>query len=246
MDLKLAGEKQFAAYRRVLLATRREVLAKLITLPDAASPARQRWLQRTVDELDRFIDGKRVIRGEKIVVQVPGLAERLGATMDVPKLYRGGLDEAMERVGEKFVVVNRNVLQFAANYEFGWLRNLSDDCRSRVAQAIRTGVLQGEGTREIARRLTGTGLARGVFDSVAARAKTIARTETARIITEGRLDGYRELDVTHVRFAGRSTDCKVCSALLGREVPIDEAKGLPHPNCQHDWIPSRRGGKKIG
>lgn len=246
-DIKFQSEVVFARYRKVLNAARRDILAEVATMPAAASPLRKRWMYQQVQNIDGMLKGKQYLRGNTVVVQVPGLADKLAAETPVAELYRGGLEDAQSRVGISFNILDKNVLAYSANYELGYLRNLGDETRMRVSQAIRTSVLRGEGTRELAKRLTGAGLSRGVFSTVAIRAKLVARTETAEIVIGGRMDGYRELEVEEVKVVGRATSCPICSAVLGKVFPIDEAPELPlHPNCVHDVVPYKRKGVVIG
>lgn len=241
-DIRLESEAVYARFRRVLLASRRDVLAKLALVPSDLA-ARRRWLYRGLEQIDGMLKSQRRVEGRRIIIVKPGLSGVLAKEMPVGRLYRDGQQDAQNRLQVAFPILDKNILAYAANYEFGWLKNLEDDVRFKVGQTIRTGVLLGEGTDKIARRLTGTGLSRGVWPSIEARARIVAKTETARIVVEGRMDGYRELDVDMVIVVGRPTKCPICSALLGKTYKIDEVPAWPpHPSCVHDLAPYRRKG----
>lgn len=241
-DIRLESEVVYARFRKVLLGSRRDILAKLAFVPSDLQ-ARRRWLYRGLEQIDGMLKTQVRVEGRKMVVTKPGLSVALGKEMPVERLYREGMGDAGDRLGVAVSIANEKVLEFAANYEFGWLKNLEDDVRYKVSQSIRTGVLLGEGTDRIARRLVGGGLARGTWPSIESRARTIARTETARIIVNGRVDGYKEMEVEELIVTGRATACPVCSALIGKVYKIDEVpEWPPHPNCVHDLAAYRRKG----
>lgn len=245
-DIRLESEAVYARFRKVLLASRRDVLAKLAFVP-VDLQARRRWLYRGLEQIDGMLKTQVRVEGRKMVVTSPGIATALGKQVPVGQLYRSGMEDAGQRLGIGIAINNNDILSYAANYEFGWLKNLEDDVRFKVSQSIRTGVLLGEGTDKIARRLVGGGLARGTWPSIESRARTIARTETARIIVNGRVDGYKEMEVEELIVTGRATACPVCSALIGKVYKIDEVpEWPPHPNCVHDLAPYKRKGMVLG
>jgi len=245
-DIRLESDLVYSRFRKVLLRARRDVLAKLAFVPSDLQ-ARRRWLYRGLEEIDGMLATVKKVEGRRLVTVKAGISTELEKSMPVGQLYRGGMEDAGERLKIAVPISNANVLKYAANYEFGWLKSLEDDVRFKVSQSIRTGVLLGEGTAEVARRLMGGGLARGTWPSIEARARTIARTETARIVVNGRVDGYKEMEVDQVIVVGRATVCPVCAALLGKKFNVDEIpEWPPHPNCVHDLAPYRRKGLVLG
>lgn len=241
-DVRLESEKVYRDFRKVLLASRRDVLAKLAFVP-ADLQARRRWLYRGLEQIDGMLKSTRRVEGRRIIVTHRGIADNLAKQMDVEKLYAKGMEDAGEKLGIGLSIANTDVMEFAANYEFGWLKNLEDDVRYKVSQSVRTGVMIGEGTDRIARRIAGSGISRGVWPSIESRARIIARTETANILVNGRLNGYREMEVDRVIFTGRETKCPICGPLIGKVYKIDEVPSrLPHPNCVHDWAAYSRKG----
>jgi len=246
-DVRFESDVVYRRFLKVLRGTRRDILAKLAMVPSDLQ-ARRRWLYRGLEQIDSMLKTTTKVEGRRIITVKPGIASALGKEMPVGQLYRSGMEDAGQRLGIAVPIVNANVLAYAARYEFGWLKNLEDNVRGKVAQSVRTGVMMGEGTDKIARRITGTGIGRGVWPSVQARARTIARSETAEIVVRGRLDGYKELEVEEVIFSGRATICKICGPLIGKIYKIDEVpsgRALPHPNCVHDWVAYRRKGLRL-
>lgn len=71
------------------------------------------------------------------------------------------------------------------------------------------------------------------------RARTIARTETAKALTEGATMRWEERGVEYVEFSSAVGCCEECEALDGRRFPIDEAEGVcpVHPNCTCALLP---------
>lgn len=246
-DIRFESEAVERGFRRVLSASRRDILAKLATVPSDLQ-ARRRWLYRGLESIDSMLKTTKRVEGRRIITVKEGLAADLEHELPVGNLYKKGLGDAGERLGIMVPIVNADVIRYMSRYQFEWIKNLEDDVRFKVAQSVRTGVLIGEGTDKIARRITGTGISRGVWPSVQARARVIARSETAEIVVRGRLDGYAKLDVDQVIFSGRATECKICGPLVGKIYNIDEVpsgRALPHPNCVHDWVAYRRKGLRL-
>lgn len=65
------------------------------------------------------------------------------------------------------------------------------------------------------------------------RGEMIARTETARAVSEGSLEGYREGGARMVEFEASGDACPECAWLDGNIYRLDEAGGMipVHPNC---------------
>ena len=249
-EIELRSEEVFRRFRRVMLASRRDVLAKIASMPEAASAERKRWLYRSIEDIDGMLKGSGYSNAAgKWVIRTPGLADRIAAELPAKRLYGEAAGKSAGQFGVAMPLTNPQILKFAAEYEFPWLqnaKNLADDVRNRVEQAIRLGVAQGESVSQVAKRIAGAGLRRGAYDTVMQRARTMARTETAVIINEGTLGGYRVVEVEQVICVGRTTKCAICGALLGRVFDIDKAPRLPaHPCCVHGWAAYSRRGVKV-
>lgn len=81
----------------------------------------------------------------------------------------------------------------------------------------------------------------GVFDRKQhrARARTIARTEGQRVLSEAQIIGFEEANVkTLIWFALVGHD-EECAEFQGQEFPIQNTHGLQplHPNCRCGWLP---------
>jgi len=68
------------------------------------------------------------------------------------------------------------------------------------------------------------------------RAELIARTETARAINEGTIEGYRQGGIKRVEWVTAAGCCPECDALNGHKFTLEEASGMMplHPACLID------------
>ena len=71
------------------------------------------------------------------------------------------------------------------------------------------------------------------------RAEMIARTEVARAVSAGTLNGYKVAGATHVRWDAALDACDICIGYDGNEYTLLEAGGLQpeHVNCRCVWVP---------
>ena len=71
------------------------------------------------------------------------------------------------------------------------------------------------------------------------RSEMIARTETARAVSEGSLEIYGEAKLEYVIFDASADACIVCDFLDGNKYTVGEAGGIipQHPNCRCSWRP---------
>ena len=71
------------------------------------------------------------------------------------------------------------------------------------------------------------------------RAEMIARTETARAVSEGTLEGYGEAGVEKIRFMSSADACIVCLGYDGNVWTRAEGEEIipVHPSCRCSWLP---------
>ena len=71
------------------------------------------------------------------------------------------------------------------------------------------------------------------------RAEMIARTETARAVSEGTLEAYKVGGVDKIQFEASADACIVCIGYDGHIYPRATGEGLipVHPNCRCNWLP---------
>ena len=72
------------------------------------------------------------------------------------------------------------------------------------------------------------------------RAEMIARTETARAMSEGAIQRYDDAGLTHLIFDASADACIVCDFLNNNKYTVGEAGGIipVHPNCRCSWRPA--------
>lgn len=71
------------------------------------------------------------------------------------------------------------------------------------------------------------------------RADVIARTESARAVSEGSLEGYEYANIYIVIWNAAYEACPACNELDDKEFAIEQARNMIpyHPNCRCSWIP---------
>jgi SPP1 gp7 family putative phage head morphogenesis protein len=160
---------------------------------------------------------------------------------------RGALDTFLRSSFNAPVSSNRvKLLITRAKHEF---KGLTDTAEKQVTRELIDGMSIGLSPEMVAKNI-----AAKIRKLSTKEAATIARTETIRAHAEGQLDGFRELGVDKLGVsvewttAGDAKVCKMCSALEGVVVSINEAYGLipRHPNCRCAFRPANVGEKRTG
>jgi len=167
------------------------------------------------DGLDRGQSVRQVareMRGLDSFAMSPRQAAALGK-------YRVGLEGAERRIGAALAENNGNMAAagraLRGKAPKAWIRQVRDgrfDIDRRVAKEA------GRKTRY--------------------RAEMIARTETARAVSEGTLEGYAEARVERVRWEAAGDSCDLCAGYDGTAYNRGEASGMipAHPNCRCTWV----------
>jgi len=80
------------------------------------------------------------------------------------------------------------------------------------------------------------------------RAEMISRTETARSVSEGSLETYKEAGLQKVRFVAALDACDICASLDGNVYSLAESEGLvpQHPSCRCVLIPEAVPAAQVG
>jgi HK97 family phage portal protein len=134
----------------------------------------------------------------------------------------------------------------AARTQLGALiTRVNDTTRSQVADTVEEGMRRGYSLAQIANGYADEDYAgiQGVFDdATAARAETIARSETAMIYNAAANAGYRELGIQMVAVLDGEGDDE-CAEANGSTWTIDDAEANPiaHPNCVRSFVPLTAG-----
>lgn len=136
----------------------------------------------------------------------------------------------------------------------GWLGQLLDNDVRRVEQQLRLGIVQGETSDQIVRRIRGTralGYSDGVLSITRRNAETLVRTAANHVSTTARqMTWEANSDIIRgVRWVatldGRTSP--VCQSRDGEVYPIDKGPRPPaHPNCRSTVAPVLDGERIVG
>lgn len=187
----------------------------------------------------RFI--KKVEEANKSVAEEYGIdvIAEMGATVEViePLMYETvmtGVKQASELVGQPAI----------ADFEFlrEWLDKVGEDIGEKINnttitafdKTLQEGIAKGDSVIDLKKRVE------KVFDfAVDTRAEMIARTESARGITEAHRQTYEYYGFENVEWLLSPGACEICVAKatelwttqsINGEIPV-------HPNCKCDFVP---------
>ncbi|MCR5027008.1 MAG: phage head morphogenesis protein [Methanobrevibacter sp.] len=191
------------------------------------------------------------IRGEleQIVHETNLSAEEI-----IERIYESGLDKGFKEIRRTkyYNEATKYGLKILQQYNFQLIQTLNTDVIEHIRTQIFLGIAEGEGMPEVMRRilnaheesLTGKTL------TARQRAMMIARTETARAMTQGRLQSYANYGVEEIKIltAEDTNVCPICleaAYIFNGEANIDNVAGeriwkiteanklVPfHPNCR--------------
>jgi len=143
---------------------------------------------------------------------------------------------------------------FEGRFLKDWWGGLAKGTQEQVASAINIGVVTGEPTDVIVRRIVGTraqGYVDGVLNTARRHAQTIVRTAVNHVTTHAREITYRENKkvIKAVRYLAtldnRTTD--ICIALDGQVFKVGQGPRPPmHHQCRSTTIPVLKSWKEMG
>ena len=136
---------------------------------------------------------------------------------------------------------------FLEEYNLTLSGELTKDIYKRIKQKLQIGLLEGKTIPQMARDISLENLpAIPPFKNPFDRAKTIARTETARAYHNGQILTYKEFGVEEIIIICGKTPCSICQSHCDTVHPIQYAdEVLKHPNCTCTFAPIKRKGKKL-
>ena len=142
---------------------------------------------------------------EKIDEQVKEIANDTSLTADeiISRIYDSGLEAGADEIKRTkyYNDATKYGLYFLQSYNFDLISNINEDLKNHIRAEIFAGIAAGEGMPEVAKRIlaaTDNSLT-GKTLSARQRAMMIARTETARAMTQGRLQSYANYGVREVK-----------------------------------------------
>lgn len=121
-----------------------------------------------------------------------------------------------------------------------WYDGLSRSTQKGVMVAVNRGIVEGESTDQIIRRIRGTralGFTDGVWQTTRNQASTIVRSTINHVSNQSRLEFFKENDdiLKGLKWIATldSRTSLTCASLDGKIFPIDKGPRPPaHPNCR--------------
>lgn len=162
--------------------------------------------------------------------EIDKLTETLlvNAGVDEFKRQAGILGESVINPEQKAEAIAKSSFQNANFSDRIWM--YQDQLRNEIANDLRSGLIQGKSSQEMARKL------RRRFDVSMYHASRLARTEMARVQTEAQMQSFERNGYTHYVFIARESACDHCAPLDGKIFAVKDMRpgvNAPpiHPHC---------------
>ena len=135
-----------------------------------------------------------------------------------------------------------------------WFVTLSRSTQKNIMIAVNRGIVEGETTEQIIRRIRGTKALKytdGVFETTRRQAETIGRTTINHVTNQARTELFKEnADIVEGLKWISTLDSRTsltCASLDGKIFPIDEGQRPPaHPNCRSTMTAVLKDAESIG
>lgn len=162
--------------------------------------------------------------------EIDKLTEMLleNAGLDEFKRQAGILGESVINPEQKAEAIANSSFQNANFSDRIWM--YQDQLRNEIANDLRSGLIQGKNSQEMARKL------RRRFGVSMYNASRLARTEMARVQTEAQMQSFERNGYTHYVFIARESACDHCAPLDGKIFAVKDMRpgvNAPpiHPHC---------------
>ncbi|MCK5140150.1 MAG: minor capsid protein, partial [Thermodesulfovibrionia bacterium] len=141
--------------------------------------------------------------------------------------FMKGWDTAEKELDRNFIP-DPSAIKFIENYSFDLVKGMTEDISNRLKGELSRGLIEGEGVNDLKARVT------KVFDVSENRAEMIARTESQRATSLGKLQAYKASGekakkVWITTFDNRT--CPLCKRMHNQEVDLNDS--FKDPNT--DW-----------
>lgn len=135
-----------------------------------------------------------------------------------------------------------------------WFETLSNATQRGVMTAVNRGMVEGETTEQIIKRIRGTkalAYTDSVFETTRRQAETLARTVVNHVSNQSRMEFFKENDdlIKGLQWTATldSRTSVVCAGLDGKIFPIDKGPRPPaHPNCRSTMTPVLKDWEGLG
>lgn len=162
--------------------------------------------------------------------EIDKLTEKLltNAGVDEFKRQAGILGESVINPEQKAEAIAKSSFQNANFDDLIWM--YQDQLRNEIANDLRSGLIRGKSSQEMARKL------RKRFGVSMYNASRLARTEMARVQTEAQMQSFERNGYTHYVFIARESACDHCAPLDGKVLEVKDIRpgvNAPpiHPHC---------------
>ena len=177
-------------------------------------------------------------------------------SQDVKKHYYFGIEQIEKIIHANIIDINPEVIQSLENNTFELIKDLNEDIGNKLREILKQNIVAKQSSTRIVKEI------KDLFDTTEFRARTIARTETARAYNVGALEAARKSPIKLRKYYSAVLDNRT-SALCRRlaykydkehSIPInqyfvDEVTGKSfltppggrgihssHPNCRSEAI----------
>jgi SPP1 gp7 family putative phage head morphogenesis protein len=187
--------------------------------------------------------------------QLNKILHSTGKTADkmMEQFYRAGKQFGFSQmhVDAFFGLADKHALFYIKQYNFGLIKQLSDDMRGGIKEEIWRGVARGDSIPTIARNIRELGLkpiqAGNRMLSPQARSILISRTETIRAMAQGHVVAFQQYGVGYVDVvtAGDERVCDECAPAEAEgpypidDIPVDAQIPI-HPDCRCVYAAAER------
>lgn len=202
---------------------------------------RKAFIELFNDQRDRFVNA--VETGQKAVIENYGIdvESEIATTITViePLMYESlmvGTRQASELIGESTVVDMDYIKDWLDTAKVDVATSITNTTVEKFSKIIEDGANDGLSNAKIAQQVS------DVFDKVTEyRADMIARTETARAVTESHRKTYEHYGFFDVKWLLEAGACEICVDKESQKWNINTIQGqIPgdtHPNCKCDFTP---------
>lgn len=148
----------------------------------------------------------------------------------------GGVDAlpANLRVLVDFDHVNKNVLDYASQYKYSWIKGITETTKTQTQQAIADWIKEGTPLDALEAKLS------TIYSP--ARAERIAATEVTRVYAQGNQQAWEATGIVDGMTWQTARDdlvCPICGPLDGTEIGIGDIDAMPpaHVSCRCWTLP---------
>ncbi len=229
----------------------KKLLARSPTLEGTFTSQRLQFLLKAVREINH---DAHVELGSQLRDELKGLAR-------YEAQYQTDLLQRTLPVKVDIVAPTANMLDavvtsrpFQGRFLRDWVKDLEAGTMKRLTGAIQQGMIQGETTDQIVRRVHGTqaaGFKDGILQTSRNQARNMVRTAVNHVSNAARERLYAENDdlVKGVQWVATldTRTCEECGGLDGQVFEMDEGPRPPaHPSCRCATVPVIKSWKELG